>query len=107
MFVGDYDDGSLYQYNISTPISPDSPIELVNTFAGAKQPRVLKYWRERDELYVGHTNGKLVIFELENFTSGPICSMKQHDGDLTCLELIPGQSVIVSTAREREMKVSL
>lgn len=73
MFVGDFDSGTLYQYNVTTPISPDGPVELVNTFNGAKYPRVLKYWRERDELYVGHSAGKLTIYELVNFTSGAIC----------------------------------
>lgn len=106
MFVADYDDGSLYQYTIKTPISPDSPVELVNTFTGAKNPRCVRYWRERDELYVGHDGGKLVVFELNNFTSGPICSMKQHGGDITGLKIIDGDGTIVTSAKEKEMKVS-
>ena len=78
MFVADHDNGCIHQYSIQQPISPDSLIEEVSTFTGTAGPRVVKWWEDREEIYVGHKNGKMSVYELDNFTSGPICKSSPY-----------------------------
>lgn len=72
-FCADYDTGTIYYYNFMTPCAADSPLELINSFQGPKNPRVIKYWKERDEVYIGCAEGRMAVYELENMNSGSIC----------------------------------
>lgn len=72
-FVADYDEGTIYYYNFMTPCAADSPLELINSFKGPTNPRVLKYWSQRNELYVGCEGGRIAIYELDNLDGGSIC----------------------------------
>ena len=75
MFLAAYESGTIYEYRVTTPISPEGPVELVHTYNGGKFPLCIAYWRDRDEIYVGHRNGSFAIYELENLTAGPICKL--------------------------------
>jgi hypothetical protein len=65
--------GDVYFYKGSIPFSPDSPLELVSVVKGPLMGRVVKYWKERNELYIGCTDGKLSVIDIGNFTAGSIC----------------------------------
>lgn len=46
------------------------------------------------------------MFELGNFTSGPICSTRQHGGDITGILVFGDDGTISTCAKDKEMKVS-
>lgn len=72
-FLADYDDGTIFYYNFMTPTSATTPLEMINSWKGPPKPRVLKYWPERNELYVGCADGRMSIFQMETVNQGPIC----------------------------------
>ena len=74
IFAVDESNGLVSYFEIETPIDADSPIDLVSSYLGPKKGRVMKYSSKRQELYVGHTDGKLTIYEVNNLDSGPICT---------------------------------
>jgi len=39
---------------------------------GRKEPRVIKYWPDRKEIYVGHSQGLISVFNAIKLRSGPI-----------------------------------
>jgi hypothetical protein len=51
---------------MSIPVSADNRIRKLVSIQGYKKPRVLKYWKKRNELYVGHAKGKIVVYDLNN-----------------------------------------
>jgi hypothetical protein len=73
MFVADFDKGYVQHYSISTPIGCDSRIDEVSSHQGGTGARVVKYWADRDEIFVGYTGGKICVYQIENLSSGPIC----------------------------------
>lgn len=62
MFIADYDRGNFYQYSISTPISCDSTLEEVCCHIGSSGGRVVKYWPEREEVFIGFKKGKICVY---------------------------------------------
>lgn len=72
-FVADYETGTVYYYNFETPSKADSPLELINSFKGPEHPRVIKYWPQRDELYIGCAEGRMAVFEMKSLDKGSIC----------------------------------
>jgi len=72
-FLADYEDGTIFYYNFMTPTSATTPLEMINSWKGPPKPRVLQYWDERNELYVGCAGGRMSIFEMESVNQGPIC----------------------------------
>ena len=73
IFVIDYDLGDVYFYRTQVPLNPKNPVELVAVVKGPQKARVVKYWRERNELYIGCAEGKMSIIEIAHFNNGPIC----------------------------------
>lgn len=73
IFITDHDNGSVYFYKASVPLSADYPLELVSVVNGPKKSRVIKYWKDRNELYIGSANGRLSVIEISKFDDGVIC----------------------------------
>jgi hypothetical protein len=73
IFLADFEYGDIYLYKAQVPFSAQSPIELIAVTKGPPKARVIKYWKERNELYIGCADGKMSIIEIANFTKGPIC----------------------------------
>lgn len=75
LFLADYDKGNFYQYSISTPVASDSTLEEVCVHIGSSGARVVKFWADREEVFVGFKKGKLCVYQIDNITSGPICKL--------------------------------
>jgi hypothetical protein len=73
LFIADYDRGNFYQYSVSTPVDCDSTIEEVCSHMGSSGARVIKYWEDREEIFVGFKKGKICVYQIDGITSGPIC----------------------------------
>lgn len=73
IFLADYEKGDFFHYSIEKPIQSDSKIEQVCCHVGSTGARVVKYWEERDEVFVGFTGGKICVYQIDSITSGPIC----------------------------------
>jgi hypothetical protein len=73
VFLTDYDLGDVYFYKSSVPMSAETPLELVGIVKGPIKSRVIKYWKERNELYIGCAKGKMSVIDITNFNQGPIC----------------------------------
>lgn len=41
---------------------------------GGFKPRVVKAWAERNEVYVGHANGRIYVYRADAIENGPICN---------------------------------
>ena len=76
IFLADFERGHFYQYSISTPIDDDSTVEEVCSHMGSSGARVVKFWEDRDEIFVGFNKGKICVYQIDSITSGPIC--KSH-----------------------------
>lgn len=74
IFVCSYDTGTIAVYQMKTPIQADNRVKKLVSIDGYKKPRVLKYWKKRNELYVGHAKGKIVVYDLKNQSKGPVCN---------------------------------
>jgi hypothetical protein len=118
VFLTDYDLGDVYFYKTSLPMTADAPLELVGMVKGPIKGRVIKYWKDRNELYIGCAKGKMSVIDISKFSQGPICKLKclnipfltfldstrQHSGDITRMILIEKDGTIASAAKDREMK---
>jgi len=82
IFLANYEKGDFHQYSISTPVGCDSTIEEVCTHIGSAGARVVKYWPEREEIFVGYTKGKICVYQLDSITSGPICKSNLINGKI-------------------------
>ena len=75
-FLTNYEKGEIHEYFISTPITPQSMISVRRAWKGAPYPNYVKYWAERDELYVGYRAGALLTFDLDANPPIPVCNKK-------------------------------
>jgi hypothetical protein len=73
VFMADYDMGDIYYYKSSIPMNAETPLELVATTPGPIRCRVIKYWKKRNELYLGCAKGRMTVYELQNFVKGATC----------------------------------
>ena len=76
LFVGDAEGKKVFHYTFKTPFKIKNTFELKGTYTTPGEPRVCKFWPERDELYVGCAKGRITVFELQNSAGGPICKKK-------------------------------
>jgi hypothetical protein len=53
VFLSDFDLGEIYQYKSAVPSNAETPLELVSITPGPNKCRVIKYWKKRNELYLG------------------------------------------------------
>jgi len=51
----------------------ESRIEKKKTFRGYKNPRNIIIWDDRNEMFVGHGNGVISVFQLNGSNESPIC----------------------------------
>jgi hypothetical protein len=73
IYLSDYERGYFYHYSVSLPVDCDSNIDLVSSHLGSPGAKVIKYWKEREEIFVGFKGGKICVYQLDSITSGPIC----------------------------------
>ena len=73
VFLTDYENGNVYYYQGTVPFDAKSPLELVKIFKAPMKGRVIKYWKERNELYIGCAGGKMSVIDIDTYTTGPIC----------------------------------
>lgn len=73
IFVANYDLGKITVYKWSVPFSTETTAEIEDEFQGPKSARTMKYWKERNELYIGCAQGKMSVVDLNNTSQGPIC----------------------------------
>lgn len=73
VFLTDYDLGDVYFYKGTVPFTTEEPFKLVSVVKGPPKGRVIKYWKERNELYIGCAKGKMSVIDITNFNQGPIC----------------------------------
>lgn len=65
-------DGFVHQYKFNGKIGFDSIISRQWTTKTADKIRTLKFWPNRNELYIGHAKGRLTVLDLDNYEH-PIC----------------------------------
>ena len=67
--------GQVCYYKIEDPADPSSYVSQVAVFPGGPKPISTCYNPKKHELYVGHANGCLSVYELGSFQDGPICKL--------------------------------
>ena len=84
------------------------------TYIGYKGISCIKFWKERNELWVGHQNGILCVFNKYASIETPFCKLranivaiKAHDSAITFIKMVPalGPSLPAETNR-RQLKDS-
>jgi hypothetical protein len=75
MFIGSFEDGIVHKYSIEKPICAESVIEKEWWVQSNREVRVIEYWSERREIFVGHAKGVLTVFDSEDH-SAPKCNNK-------------------------------
>lgn len=74
VLVAGFDQGEIYQYEGSVPLSPNIPFVQTKTLLlGQPKTRCIKYWKSRDEIVVGCEGGYIAVYSLSNLEEGPIC----------------------------------
>lgn len=75
-------DGNLYRYKFSTPLDEvraakfnqkESNIDRAESYKGCEKPRTIKFWEERNEVYVGYGGGRIFVYKADKISDGPIC----------------------------------
>lgn len=78
-------DGNLYRYKFSTPLDEvskkkvlgltekESNIDRAESYKGCEKPRAIKFWEERNEVYVGYGGGRIFVYKADKISDGPIC----------------------------------
>lgn len=74
--------------------------------------RVIKYWRERNELVLGHSGGIISIFSLGLGVKSPVCtlpltpvSFRAHSEDITQVVILEGQNRFLSISKDRLLRI--
>ena len=75
IFIADFDLGDEYFYRGNVPFSTDYPLELVSIVKAQPKCRVIKYWEQRNELYLGCAEGRMSVIDINQFNQGPICKL--------------------------------
>jgi WD40 repeat protein len=100
-----YDDGYIHTFKLFDPKDPEGRIEKASSVKGAPGPRVIRWWAERGELFVGHQGGLISVFNPNLNTTGPIYSSKLHDGNVNTIQIIPGDHIMISGSGDKTIRV--
>ena len=83
--------------------SDEITIKRIGKSKAYEKPRNVYYWRERKELYVGYTGGKLCVFKAGDLGSGAIYSVKAHDSDITSIKRYT-KNILITCSKDRCIK---
>jgi WD40 repeat protein len=100
-----HEDSYLHVFRIVDPADPEGRIEKVSSIKGAPNPRVVKWWEERQELVVGHQDGVVSFYNLELNPNGPVFSAKKHDKNINALQIIPKEKMLITGSNDKAIKV--
>jgi WD40 repeat protein len=100
-----HDDGYLHAFRLVDPTDPEGRIEKISSTKGAPKPRVLRYWADRNEMYVGHQDGLISVFNFQINTTGPIYSGKIHDGNINTIQIVSGENLLITGSGDKTIKV--
>jgi len=106
LFCCCYEDSYVYIYNITDPSDPEGRIEKLHTIKGVPQPRILKWWPDREEIFLGHEGGNVSVINYRLNKDGPIFSMKAHEGNVNCLQILGNEGMVISASGDKKIKVS-
>ncbi len=101
------DDGYIHIFKLFDPIDPEGRIEKTASIKGAPGPRVIRYWPERQELFVGHKDGLVSVINPELNPTGPIYCKKEHDGNVNTIQIISGENLLITGSGDKNVKVPL
>lgn len=77
-----------------------------------KHTRVLRYWKERQELYLGHSGGIVSVYICTDKSPQLVCksrvtvdSAKLHDDDITQITILKKKNKIVTISKDKVLKI--
>ena len=100
-----HDDGYLHTFRLVDPSDPEGRIEKINSVKGVPKPRIIRWWGERNEMYVGHQDGLISVFNFQMNANGPIYSGKIHDGNINTMQIIHGENLVITGSGDKTIKV--
>jgi hypothetical protein len=56
-------------------------VQKIGTYKGCEKPRNVKYWKDRQEVYIGHAGGRMFIYNSQKISEGPICNFLKKKGN--------------------------
>jgi hypothetical protein len=62
IYMSDYERGYFYHYSLTTPVDCDSNIDLISSHLGSPGAKAIKYWPEREEIFIGFKGGKICVY---------------------------------------------
>ena len=104
LFASSFDDGFIYGYKLKSNGGKDFNPEKYVTYGGQKSVRHIQWWSSRNELYVGYAGGLMTIYNTNDSSAGPICSMKAHNDDVTGFDLLKDETALVTISKDKYMK---
>ena len=66
LYASFYQDKMIIKSRIIGSFPGDVKIELESQFLGYTDPRNVFLWKERKELYVGHSKGRIAVYKVES-----------------------------------------
>lgn len=105
LFFVTHEDNSVHSYKIHTPSDPEGKLERQHSIVGPAKPRVAKYYGERNELYVGHQDGLLSVYNFDTNNTSPIYSGKVHETNINALQIMPHKGMVITGSGDKHIRV--
>lgn len=102
-----HDDGYVHGFKLREPEDPEGRIDKFVSVKGPPKPRQIKFWEERGELFVGHQDGLISVYNLELNPKGAICSSRYHEDNINSIQILEGSNMIATGSTDKTIMVIL
>lgn len=91
-------DGQITILDINKP-GKERLIKEISHFGGRMKLRIVKYYREKNELITGDENGRIIVWNLK--TGKSIYSWNAHEGPITQIVFLPEIRLLISGGKDK------
>lgn len=105
MYCSCFEDHYVHIFRLVSPSDPEGRIEKIQSIKTSMNPRTLKWWPEKEELYIGHQSGLISVINFKLNPNGPIYSGKCHDGNINTLQILNNDGLVISGSGDKTVKV--
>ena len=105
IFCSCHEDAYIHIFKLNDPSDPEGRIDKTVSIKTAPKPRVIRWWDDRQELYIGHQDGLISVINFTLNPNGPIYSNKSHEGNVNALQIIAQEGVVITGSGDKTIKV--
>ena len=95
-------DGQIHVLDINKP-GKEKLIKEISHFGGKMKLRIVRYYREHNELITGDEKGRIIIWNLK--TGKSIFTWNAHEGPITEMDFIPEIKLLLSAGKDKYFRV--